>query len=952
MPLTLQFIKLLLRSSFLTNDWFRFLWVEFQLKAIYAQVSDLGIEETLKDMPKDINATYDRILDMIDKRPPVQRELARKALLFIAYAREPVSIDTLAVAIASKDHTQTLDMLRSSISTEKTILYSCGNLLSIDKTNPEIRRVCFVHFSVHEYLTSQQSHALSLEKTIAHREIARMCMTFLLILYSHIQDYCTGSEGDFIHHYILPALPFHLLDGNFESLPSNDEMINLTLLFFERYPLMLTHHRYSSPYHGIFYTFSPSVLALIFNLPGTYQCYNPHILYGEHFDQTVISRIYGKTTRVGSIRSRVVSDDRLAMHYAAGQLDSVPACQRLCTHGYPIEYSYDCSGAPLKAFDSDEGVGLGPGDWDLTPLYLVKSEGIAKFLLDRGASANPQGLNYKLPNLLAHIAREGNVKVIQVLLEHGAEHEVNALRESLCSLTMQGKVEAMKILLDIGVDINTLHDGPLRTAALSGRVEVIQLFVDKGLDFAQADCYRDALAIAANRGHVETLRLLLDKGANVPTQDRNLRNALQHGAMTGNVEIILLLLDKGADINAQGGKYGNALQAAACSRQFETMQLLLDQGADVHSQGGLFGNALQAAAFQGNVEAMRLLQEKGADVNAQGGVCGNALQAAANAQNSSAEAVQLLLNQGADIHIQGGCFGNALQAAASGGNTATIQLLLDNGVDINAQGGVYGNALQAAATSKNCSAEVVRLLLDQGADAHAQGGAFGNTLQAAALEGNVEAMRLLLEKGVDVNAQGGKYGNALQAAATHFKSGVEAVQLLLDQGADVHVQGGHFGNALQAAASSGNTATIRLLLDNGLDINAQGGEYGTALQAAALSRRSDAVKLLLGRGADVDAQGGVYGTALQAALSVSRDFRLALGVAEVLLDHGADVRAYVPGSKYGDPLNTIKKLWVKNRSYLIRLVALLESKGWTEDKLGTRAWDELVRCMQLADTAK
>src|SRR6266576_690819 len=94
---------------------YRFLWVEFQLKAICAQVSDNGIEETLQNIPRDIDATYDRILKSIDKKPPAQRELAKKALLFIAYAREPVSIDILALAIAVKHHEQSLDMLRSSI---------------------------------------------------------------------------------------------------------------------------------------------------------------------------------------------------------------------------------------------------------------------------------------------------------------------------------------------------------------------------------------------------------------------------------------------------------------------------------------------------------------------------------------------------------------------------------------------------------------------------------------------------------------------------------------------------------------------------------------------------------------------------------------------------------------------------------------------------------------------
>lgn len=101
--------------------------------------------------------------------PPAQRDLARKALLFIAYSREPVEIDIFARAIAAKDHTQSLDILRSTFLTKEIILHSCGNLLSIDNTCPRYPR--FVHFSVHEFLTSHQSkfiHALLLDKEMAH----------------------------------------------------------------------------------------------------------------------------------------------------------------------------------------------------------------------------------------------------------------------------------------------------------------------------------------------------------------------------------------------------------------------------------------------------------------------------------------------------------------------------------------------------------------------------------------------------------------------------------------------------------------------------------------------------------------------------------------------------------------------------------------------------------------
>ena len=835
----------------------RFLWVQFQLKAISDQVSDYGIEETLRNMPEDIYGTYDRILEVINKKPLAQRDLARKALLFVAYSRKPVSINVLALAIAAKDHTQSLDTLRSSISTEEMILHACGNLLSIDST----RHACFVHFSVHEFLTSRRSKVIHapLEDEMAHREIARMCMIFLLILYSDPQGYCSSIEHFFIKKYILPELPFHLLAGNLNSLSSNDELINLTLLFFETSPPMLAPRL--DPIFDSTYAlciFSPSVLALIFNLPGTYQCYNPEVLHSKQLDQKVLARIYGQ-------ESKEVFDNRLAMHYAVGFLDSVAACQRLYTHQYPIEYSCHSSD---RLFNVTGGI---PVWCTLSPLYLVQSEEVARFLLDNGVSM--KSVNSSSPNLLGHLARVGNTKAIQFLFEHGAKLEDNALDEFLVDLALQGKVEDM--------------------------------------------------------------RFFLDKGADVNAQNGWFGNALQAAASEGNIEAVRLLLDKGADVNAQGGSRGNALQAATCGRNIEAVRLLLDKGADVNAQGGYYGNALRAATSGGNMEAVRLLLDKGADVEAPGGKDGNALQDAVWGNNI--EAVRLLLDKGADVNAQGGSCGNALQAAALRGNIEAVRLLLDKGADVNAQGRIYGNALQAAASEGNI--EAVRLLLDKGADVNAQGGSRGNALQAATCSRNIEVMRLLLDKGADVNVQGGEYGNALQAAA--LRDNIEAVRLLLDKGADVNAQGGEYGNALQAAASKGNIGAMCLFLEKGVDVNWQSGKYGNALQVAASVGNIDAIQFLLDKGADVNAQGGIYGTALQAALVIDH-FSIYHGrhkntfhTAKILLDHGADVTAYVADSPHGDALSAAKERWRGNKGDLARFMKLLELKGWKEGKSGS-----------------
>ena len=876
-----------------TND--RFLWVELQLETICAKVSDYGIEKALENIPEDLDATYHRILNMINKKPREQYELAKKVFLFITYAREPLSIDTLALAIAVEHPTQSLDTLRSSISTEKMILNVCGNLISIDK-HPNTRHVRFLHFSVHEFFTSYRSntpHALCLEEKVAQREIARMCMTFLLILYSQIQDYCTVVECSFTN-YSLHALPHHLLASDLNILPLNDEMVNLTISFFGKSPPL------AGPFQNEAYltlvTFSPSLLALIFNLPCTYQHYDSQLLFGEQLNQEVLEWVYGRIHR--STKFVLLSDNRLAMHYVTDQLDSVTVAKRLFIHGYPIDYlSHKVLGTlynfPIYVNSLEMIVGT---KFELTPIYFAKSVRMAEFFLDSGASVMARFAGGVLCSLIEYVAEGGNAEVVQLLFDRGVEQDKGTQRTTteimLYNAAYRGEVKALQHLLDKGAEVNARggkYGNALQAASYGCSVEAIQLLLDNGADVnAQGGEYGHALQAAAHGGKAEAIQLLLDNGADVNAQGGGrFGTALQAAAFIGNVEAIQLLLDNGADVNVQVGPFGTALQAAANIGKVEAIQLLLNSGADVNA-GGRLGTALQAAAYVGKVEVIQLLLDNGADVNAQGGEFSHSLQAAA--YFGKVEVIQLLLDNGAEVNAQGGRFGTALQAAACIGKVEAIQLLLDHGADVNAQGGEYGNALQAAAY---CSVEAIQLFLDNGADVNAQGGRFGTALQAAAYIGKVEAIQPLIDNGADVNAQGGFHGNALQAAAYIGK--VEAIQPLLDNGADVNAQGGKHGNALQAAAWMGKVEVIQLLLDNGADINAQGGYYGTALQAAAYFGKVEAIQLLLDNGAEVNAQGGRFGNALQAAALFGK-----VEAIQLILDNGADVNAQ--GGYYGNAL--------------------------------------------------
>ena len=451
------FSELIVEKKMLTNMIYRFLWVDLQLDAICEQVSDNAIEWTLERVPDGLDATYERTLDIINKKPRVLRELARRTLIWTAYSRRSLLIDELAYFVSIDKNTATLEDLKSVIPAERTIVNACANLISVNQD----RFVRFVHFSVQEFLTSHRSTILNMEYDVAHREIAHMCMTTLTL---------HPERGDPLasYQYAFDEWPHHLLAGNLNTIPKDDRIMAAASSFFEKHPKLFTEQ---PEYFGgvekkkIYLTFTPEVLALIFNLPDT-QKRLPSDKKQSQKGQT--KPVYNPG--LGCI---VLSDDNLAIHYATAELDSVSVVQRLYTHGYPLNYFYSAQ---------NEGV---PGWLRLSPLYSVQSTQMERCLLDKGADVNDQSGQYG--SALQAAAFKGNIEVSWLLLDRGAN--VNAqcgqFGNALQAAAYRGKLEVIQLLLNMGADVNAqggMFGTVLQAAAYNGNLEVIDLLLDMGAD--------------------------------------------------------------------------------------------------------------------------------------------------------------------------------------------------------------------------------------------------------------------------------------------------------------------------------------------------------------------------------------------------------------------------------------------------------------------------------------
>jgi hypothetical protein len=138
-------------------------------------------------------------------------------------------------------------------------------------------------------------------------------------------------------------------------------------------------------------------------------------------------------------------------------------------------------------------------------------------------------------------------------------------------------------LADIDVsNVDGRSNNALQTAAFNGNIKIVRMLLKHGANVnARGGKFGNTLQAASWKGHVEVVRLLLESGADVNMQGGEYGNALQAASYRGHVEVVKLLLECGADVNMQGGKLGNALQAASCNSSEEVVKLLLESGADV-----------------------------------------------------------------------------------------------------------------------------------------------------------------------------------------------------------------------------------------------------------------------------------------------------------------------------------------------------------------------------------
>lgn len=256
-------------------------------------------------------------------------------------------------------------------------------------------------------------------------------------------------------------------------------------------------------------------------------------------------------------------------------------------------------------------------------------------------------------------------------------------------------VTLVKLLLSKGADIESEDScgiSALGYAARQGNEKVLRLLLDEGAtvnDAAYSVLYQPDRWYVQHPWLLAVAKMVLE---NTPVDFRGSprKTPLRLAVEYHDEDLVRSILERGADVNARHTDRSTPLHMAAWRGRDDLVKLLLEYGADIHAKDRICETALHAAMrenkfefhgemspyYRGSAEVTRLLIDAGINIDARSsGSKMTALHRAADSPFADAEAVALLLERGANTALRTEARCTALDLALRCGNELVIALL-------------------------------------------------------------------------------------------------------------------------------------------------------------------------------------------------------------------------------------------------------------------------------------
>jgi ankyrin repeat protein len=605
----------------------RFLLPVLQIRTILDQTTRREMRKALKEMPKGLDSTFEETLRRIERQPDSRAKLAKKVLMWISHAKQPLRVRELQHALAVEIGDTSFDVDGCPLPSH--MVHYCLGLITIDEESSTIR---LVHFTVQEYFLRRQSEIFLSGEHL----ILSTCLTYLSF------DAFRKGDCDTYNDYqakrenypFLEYAASHWIDHGWKTV--SDENKRLAFDFLTKDLCLpssqqIMEKRNSLKFQNVqFYREGRMTALHIVAKYGFHMLVQPLLDYGAE------------------INSKKLGGSPLIL--AAGNGHEL-AVDILLENGADVNFE---------------------GDSGSTALHVAASGGfaaVAQKLLDKGAKIDTEFSYHGTPLCLA--AGKGHEATVKVLLNRGATPNgkdiENKERRSweyppapLSEAAKGGNIATMTQLLDRGADIDGYGGLPLKYAVKYGHMAAFKFLISKGANFMLG-----AIEVAMKEFRDDIAKEILELAASNDTR-RKL------------VPMVRSTLERWPESRYRSTK---PLMQAISTGDFDMVQFLLDMGCSPSSPecpdclAGFMDTPLKTAAYRGDEKIVRLLLDASKHVDCYDAFAQTPLYWAS--RNGHEGVVRLLLDSGATQPPQTrpGWYGTPVMGARLNGHSNIIRLL-------------------------------------------------------------------------------------------------------------------------------------------------------------------------------------------------------------------------------------------------------------------------------------
>ncbi|TFK28979.1 ankyrin [Coprinopsis marcescibilis] len=788
-----------------------FLLASLHLDMLKGCTNETQVRRALEGLPRGVDAMYGATMERIEALSEYEADLAKRALVWVAYAQAPLTVQELVLALSVCPQTLRFDDKLEPAGIESILSLCCG-LIEVesipDWSRERIDVVRFVHYSAAEY--SIKNLELHYPED-PHALIASTCIVFLRHHgYHDVSSLESGNDKGLCDRFeslgrkqnSMASYPYKYWGSHAKKARSIPSSVLEFLDDCQQYPVFCFD--YDRKYG--------------FELPSEYFYEEEEVHQLERLQSIHVAALHGIREYFDRLKS-----------------EGWTSTARLQTH---------------NVFNSRGSAGS-------TPLILssmVGSEDVVAFLLEvEGVDVNLKDEREQTA-LYAAVANQHDGIVAAILSVGGVDVNQGSTRQygwtPLTFASYMGQRSTVRLLLQAeGIDINRVssHGSALALAAQEGHHDIIKMLLQiDGIDV------RGALDKSLDQGFSDIIETLLE-GGKASLDEGGSLNSLMCAARSGRSGAVMTVLNHGTfDINA---KDDQGLSALAHSLKYASLPseaavaLLQIPGIDVTSVDNDGTTILMLAS--GHYDAPKLVSpviELGGtlNINTKDAKGRTALMHAA--RRGLKEIVEMLLAvEGIDNNCMDAKCRTPLMLAARGGFEDVLPLLLElEGIKIDCRDKKGRTALAYATSNRWGQAFDILLKVDSISANYTTSEGLTYLMLAAATGDTTRIKTVLSLAQFDVNARD-LHGRTALAHAVGSRDCDAVETLLAVEGADVHCVDEQGMTLLMDAAMTSEVEMVNRLLELGMgdNINATNIEGKTALFFAVHRRSSDIMSALL-----------------------------------------------------------------------------------------------------------